>query len=75
MRRGNRGGGHSHAHGHNHGGKTKQDKVDNESYYNTLGVPKTASDADIKKAYRQLARDLHPDKNNGETVEKVENRI
>ena len=32
-------------------------------YYNTLGVDKKASQEDIKKAYRKLARRYHPDQN------------
>src|SRR5512146_2728945 len=38
----------------------------NVDYYKTLGIARTAKEADIKKAYRKLARKNHPDVNPGD---------
>jgi curved DNA-binding protein len=44
--------------------------VEYKDYYKTLGVPKTATTAEIKKAYRKLARQYHPDVNKKPEAEK-----
>jgi curved DNA-binding protein len=40
--------------------------MDYQDYYQTLGVPRDASEKDIRHAYRLLARQCHPDRNPGD---------
>jgi DnaJ family protein A protein 2 len=56
------GGGHGHG-GHGGGGGGEEEKpADTTAFYTTLGVPKTSTPAEIKKAYRALALKHHPDR-------------
>src|SRR6185295_7316542 len=46
-----------------------------QDYYTVLGVPRTASQDDIKKAYRRLARQYHPDMHTGTKKSQMEDKF
>ena len=43
-----------------------EDLMEYQDYYAVLGVPRTATPSEIKKAFRKLARQSHPDTNTGD---------
>ena len=48
--------------------------MDFKDYYATLGVAKTASEKEIKQAFRKLARKFHPDVNPGDKTAEAASR-
>jgi DnaJ family protein A protein 2 len=65
---GDLGGGGGHSHGGGGGRRAAKKEVDTLKFYALLGVEKTASEADIKKAFRRQAMTHHPDRGgNAET--------
>lgn len=55
--------GHGGGHGH---GRGSDENVDTEKFYKNLGIGKTATEQEIKKAYRKMAMKNHPDKGGDE---------
>ena len=49
--------------------------MDGKSYYEILGVPKTASETEIKKEYRTMSLQYHPDRNKTPEANTISSKI
>merc|ERR1719213_1575456 len=55
--------------------KQVQQILRTKDYYEILGLPKSADEEDVKKAYRKLALKLHPDKNKAPGAEEAFKKV
>lgn len=49
--------------------------MEKTDYYDILGVPKTATDSEITRAFRKLSLKIHPDKNKSKEAEEAFKKV